>query len=67
MERARQGIERAYLAQWLKKLDIKKQEKHKRLQEGTEIAEETERDDGILVIQKYYRGYLARAKVWEER
>ena len=49
-ERGRQGIQRSYLAKHLKKLDLKKHEKQRRLQEGTEIAEETEREDAILVI-----------------
>jgi hypothetical protein len=31
-------------------MDYRKSEKHRRLQEGTEIAEETERDDAILII-----------------
>ena len=48
-------------------LDHKKQEKQKKLLEGTEIPEETERDDAILVIQKYYRGFRARSEVWDLR
>lgn len=67
IERGRQGIERAYLAKQLRKMDFKKSEKHRRLQEGIEIAEETERDDAIQVIQKYYRGFKGREEIWRER
>jgi hypothetical protein len=48
-------------------MDQKKHEKQKRLQEGNEIPEETERDDAILVIQKYYRGFKAREEIWRRR
>lgn len=67
VERGRQGIERAELAKHLMKQDFKKLEKHRRLQEGTEIAEETEREDAILVIQKYYRGFKGREEIWMRR
>ena len=59
-ERGRQGIERALLAKFLRKQEIKKHEKNKKLAEGIEIAEETEREDAVSVIQKYWRGYKGR-------
>ncbi|CAK65698.1 unnamed protein product (macronuclear) [Paramecium tetraurelia] len=66
-ERGRQGIERVLLAKQLKKQEIKKQEKQKKLQEGLEVHDSTEREEAITTIQKYYRGFKAREIVWDLR
>ncbi|KAL4506963.1 hypothetical protein ABPG72_001384 [Tetrahymena utriculariae] len=66
-ERGRQGIERANLAKILKKEEEKKLERQKKLAEGTEIGEETEKDDAALVIKKYWRGYKSRRIVQDIR
>lgn len=47
----------------LRKLEIKKLEKTKKIQEGMVIAEETEREDAALVLEKYWRGYKGREAV----
>jgi hypothetical protein len=44
-------------------LEIKKLEKTKKIQEGMVIAEETEREDAALVLEKYWRGYKGREAV----
>lgn len=62
-ERGRQGIERSNLAKILKKEEEKKLERQKKLAEGTEVGEETEKDDAALVIKKYWRGFMFRKSV----
>ena len=49
-ERGRQGIERALIAKLLRKNELKRAEKQRKLQEGIEVAEETEREDAVLVL-----------------
>lgn len=49
-ERGRQGIERSEEIKFKLKQLIKKNEKSKRIAEGMDIAEETEREEAIMVI-----------------
>ena len=51
-ERGRQGIERALMARQLRKMEIKKNEYQRKLAEGIEVAEETVREDAVVVLQK---------------
>jgi hypothetical protein len=51
-ERGRQGIERALIIKSGKRAEQKKAEKQKKLADGLEIAEDTEKNDAIEVIQK---------------
>lgn len=51
-ERGRQGIEAALKSKYRKKEELKKQ---KMLQQGNEISEENQREEAIMVVQKYYR------------
>jgi len=44
----------------LRKAELKKAEKLRKIAEGQEILDDTERNDAILIIQKYYRGFEAR-------
>lgn len=51
-ERGRQGIDRAILAKNLRKTEQKKAERQKKIAEGIEVAEDTEREDAVIVVQK---------------
>lgn len=67
-ERGRQGIERAMIAKTLRKIEFKKVERHNKLfAEGNDVNDDTEREDAILKIQKYFLGYLAREEVFKLR
>lgn len=47
-------------------MEIKKVERHNKLfAEGNEINDDTEREDAILKIQKYFLGYLAREEIFK--
>ena len=56
-ERGRQGIEWALKFKYKKKEELKKK---KQLQQNSEISEDNTREEAILVVQKYYRGYKSR-------
>lgn len=62
-ERGRQGIERAQMFKFVAKEEKKKAENLKLMQQGIEVKDESSREDAVLVIQKYYRGYLGRQEV----
>ncbi|EGR34503.1 hypothetical protein IMG5_009390 [Ichthyophthirius multifiliis] len=63
-ERGRQGIERALIAKTLRKQDLYRKEKQNKLKQGHEIEEETEREQAVLVIQKYYKGFKGREQIY---
>jgi len=66
-ERGRQGIEIGLELKQQKKALAKKQLKTKNIAEGKVEDESNETDEALIVIQKYYRGYIARKKVEEIR
>lgn len=44
------------------------EKKHRqRLAQGQEISEDTERDEAIVTVQKYFRGFKAREIIFEMR
>ena len=45
------------------KEEKKKAENLKLMQQGIEVKDESSREDAVMVIQKYYRGYLGRQEV----
>jgi hypothetical protein len=51
-ERGRQGIDRAIIAKNLRKIEQKKAERQKKIAEGVEVADDTEREDAVIVVQK---------------
>jgi hypothetical protein len=62
-ERGRQGIEVGLDLKQQKRALQKKQLRTKNIAEGIDIDESNETDEAMVVIQKYYRGYKARAIV----
>lgn len=48
------------MAKALRKIEIKKNEKKNKMAEGVDFQEDTEREESVLVIQKYFRGYKGR-------
>jgi len=56
-ERGRQGIETALKHKYRKKEELKRK---KQLQQNSENSEDNTREEAILVVQKYYRGYKSR-------
>jgi len=42
---------------------LKQMERKAQIAQGVEFDEKTERENAVLVIQKYYRGYKGREKV----
>lgn len=59
-EKGRQGIEWALKFSYRKKEELKKK---KQLQQNSEISEDNTREEAIMVVQKYYRGYKSREYV----